>query len=242
MRIAILSDIHGNLTSLEAVLADVEAERPDQIVCLGDVALFGPQPGPVIERLQALDPPVVMGNGEEWLVGPGEPSQPDDEHARRIEAISFWCLEQLTAADLDYLRTFRPTVAVALGGDAGLLCFHGSPRSCRDVILSTTPDEELEPMLSGFDATLMAGGHTHAQMVRRYRGQTLINPGSVGLPIERLPSVDRNPPWAEYALVSWQNGSLGVELRRVPIDVNRVVEAALNSGMPHAEWWTKDWG
>jgi hypothetical protein len=75
-------------------------------------------------------------------------------------------------------------------------------------------------------------------MLRRYRGQIIINAGSVGLPIERT----RNPPWAEYALITAQDGALGIELRRVPIDVGRLIQVALSSGMPHSDWWAGDWG
>jgi diadenosine tetraphosphatase ApaH/serine/threonine PP2A family protein phosphatase len=110
------------------------------------------------------------------------------------------------------------------------------------VILAITPYDQLEPMVSGHNELILAGGHTHTQMLRRYRAQVVVNPGSVGLPVERLPASDRRPPWAEYAVINWQDGLLGVELRRVPLDVNDVIQAALQSDMPHAEWWAADWG
>jgi putative phosphoesterase len=242
MRVALISDIHGNALALEAVLASIEADRPDLVICLGDVAAFGPQPHQVIERLRALDFPTVMGNTDEWLLNPGVPTRPEDDRTRRIEDIGFWNVKQLTPADTAYLRTFRPMMRVALGGDASLLCYHGSPRNFRDIILPTTPEDDLETMLAGFNDPVLAGGHTHDPMIRRYRGQILVNAGSVGLPIERLATGDRNPPWAEYALVNWEDGRLGIELRRTPVDAQAVVQAALDSGMPHAEWWAKDWG
>jgi putative phosphoesterase len=241
MRIALISDIHGNLVALDAVLDDIESQRPEGLVCLGDVAVFGPQPHEVSQRLMRLDCPVVMGNTDEWLLNPGLPEQPDDQEARHHEEIAFWCLDQLLPTDLEFLRTFRPTIEISLEPDMSLLCFHGSPKSNRDVIVATTPDDQLEQLFSGYDMALLAGGHTHEQLLRRYRGQTIINPGSVGLPIERLPAADRNPPWAEYALISWQAGLLAIELRRVPIDVDEIVGAALRSGMPHAQWWSADW-
>jgi len=242
VRIAIISDVHGNLVALEAVLADLNAERVDQIVCLGDVATFGPRPREVITRLGALNCPVVMGNMDAWLLNP-RPHEVRDEDSQRITEIEFWSAHQLLPADLDYLRTFRPTVEITLGGDATLLCFHGSPQSNTDVIVSTTSEEELERLLSGFSATVMAGGHTHVQILRRHRDLVFINPGSVGLPFERARYADqvRNPPWAEYGLVSWEDGGLNIELRRVPFDVGMVIRAARDSGMPHLEWWVKNW-
>jgi putative phosphoesterase len=242
MRVAVISDIHGNLPAFEAALADILIQQVDQIVCLGDVAAGGPQPREVIARLRDLNCPVVMGNADEWLLNP-QPGEARDEDARRITAIELWGARQLASADLDYVRTFQATVEVQLGDGATLLCFHGSPRSNTDIIRATTPDKDLERMATGYDALVMAGGHTHAQMLRRYKDKIIINPGSVGMPYEAVPTTGqvRNPPWAECANVNWSDGRLAIDLRRVPFDAAAVVQVALASGMPHAEWWTGDW-
>ena len=243
MRIAILSDLHGNLAALEAVLADLDAEQVDHIVCLGDVAMGGPHPREVMARLKALNCPVVMGNTDAWLLNP-QPIRAWRGDSQRITEIGFWSAAQLALADLDYVHTFQPTVEVRLADHVGLLCFHGSPRSNADIIVSTTPDAELECMLTGYYAQVLAGGHTHTQMLRRYKDMIIVNPGSVGHTFEFTPGLPeaRIPPWTEYALVGWADDRLDVELRRVPIDVNALVRAALSSGMPHAEWWVENWG
>ncbi len=243
MRIALISDIHGNLVALETVLRDIDALRPDRIVCLGDVAFMGPQPREATQCLMALDCPVVMGNTDEWMLDPGVPEFPTDEQSRRNEDIGFWCLEQLSPTELDFLRTFKPVIREPLNSDtvAAILCFHGSPQDCREVILATTPDDQLEPMIMGHNDLILSGGHTHTQMVRRFRGQMIVNPGSVGLPSERSSTSSRNPPWTEYALVNWQNSVLSVEMRRVPLNINDVVQTAQQSGMPHAAHWAASW-
>jgi predicted phosphodiesterase len=242
MRIAIIADIHANRVALDAVLADIAALQPKQIVCLGDVAATGPQPRQVVERLRALACPVVMGNADAWLLDP-LPSEADDEDTRRVEAIDRWCAEQLAPADLAYLRTFQPTVELPLGTGATLLCCHGSPLSNTGIIRATTPDDELERMLGGQRATVLAGGHTHTQMLRRHRDMIVLNPGSVGLPFEQNPATGgtRNPPWAEYGIVDWADGKLSIELRRVPFEVAEIVRAARAGDMPHAQWWASDW-
>jgi putative phosphoesterase len=242
MRTAIISDIHGNLLALDAVLADLDAADSDQIVCLGDVAAFGPQPGGVLARLRTVGCPVVMGNTDDWLLNP-QPHELRDDDSQRVTEVELWSAQQLSPADLEQVRTFRPTLELSLGGDTALLCFHGSPQSKTDVILSTTPDAELERMLAGSRATIMAGGHSHTQMLRRIGNVTLLNPGSVGLPHERDLVTDkvRHPAWAEYAIVSWENQSLTIQFRRVPFDARALVQVALGSGMPHAEWWVRDW-
>lgn len=124
-----------------------------------------------------------------------------------------------------------------------LLCCHGSPRSNTDLIRATTPDAELAPMLGDTAAVVVAGGHTHQQMLRRVYDKVIVNGGSVGLPFERqLPSNKKVvPPRAEYAIISSDHGRLNIDLRRVPIDLAALRAATLASDMPHARWWMKYW-
>ncbi|MCI0397471.1 MAG: metallophosphatase family protein [Chloroflexi bacterium] len=241
MVVAILSDIHGNLPALEAALGALAAERVDQVVCLGDVAAFGPQPREALGRLREVGCPVVMGNTDAWLLDP-QPHPPRDENSQRVTEIELWAAGQLTAEDQAYIRTFQATIELSLGEGASLLAFHGSPRSYNEVIRATTPDEELAAMLAGREATVLAGGHTHTPLVRRLGRALVINPGSVGLPWqESSPGQIINAAWAEFAVVRWEKGALGVSLRRVPYELGELVAAARASGMPHLEWWLKDW-
>ena len=83
MRLAIISDIHGNLVALQTVLADIETARVDQIVCLGDVAANGAQPRDVIEKMRALGCPMVRGNTDEWFLAP-QTFDPNSEKDRRL--------------------------------------------------------------------------------------------------------------------------------------------------------------
>lgn len=240
MRTALLSDIHGNLVALDAVLSDLESAAPDAILCLGDVIVTGPQPRQVLDRLRELNWPTVMGNTDAWILDP-QPWNTNDEDARRLEAIEYWGVSLLVGEDRAFIRTFQPTLTLELGGGLNLLCYHGSPKSNLDYIGPTTPDEELEVKLAGHREALMAGGHTHQQMLRRYQSSLLLNPGSVGMPYETAAGETRNPPWAEYALVTNKAGQLQVEFRRIPFDLDQLVEAVKQSGMPHADWWLGDW-
>jgi len=284
MRLALISDIHGNLTALEAVLADMALARPDRVICLGDVALDGPQPHQTLARLRSLGYPTIMGNTDDRLIqraarlaakaewsqrqaphepaasaDPGEPEPPAElDDKQREKQVKNWTAGQLTADDLAYLASFVPTLEVALGAGQTLFCCHGSPLSYTDRIEATTPNTTLAPWLAEAEArgeTLVASGHTHIQMLRRYHRMTLLNPGSVGMPIfEATTGQFRLLPWAEYALITTgdagsganggrhpEGGALHIELRRVLYDTGAVVAAYLASGMPHAEWMAADW-
>ncbi len=241
MRIALIADTHGNLVALEAVLADIERAEIDTIVCLGDVVASGPKPREVLHLMRECASAVVSGNTDAFMLDLRQ--TPDaDETTLRWETIDRWCAAQLTPDDLDYMRTFQPTVELTLEGGARLVCFHGSPRSYHDRIIATTTDADLDPMFDGIDAAVLAGGHTHQQLVRRYRGSILLNPGSVGMAYQATSDGGGiNPPWAEYAIVQSTDTRLSVDLRRVPIERDPVARALLDSGMPYAEWLAEGW-
>jgi putative phosphoesterase len=231
VRTALIADIHGNVVALRAVLEDLRS-RADRIVCLGDVAATGPQPAEAVEAVAELGCSVVMGNTDEWLLDPADEAIEDDD-TRRIAEIDLWAREQLTGDHLAELQRYQPRIELD-----GLVCYHGSPRSNTEAILSTTPDPELAQMVAGYERRVMAGGHTHVAMLRRFRESLVINPGSVGMPFEQTaPERFRNPPWAEYAVVDGAE----VDFRRVAVDVGAITEAARSSGMPNAGWWVKDW-
>ncbi len=245
MRIALIADIHGNLVAFNTILDDIAHEGVDRIVCLGDVAAFGPQPEEVVARLREIGCPVVMGDADTTLLTPEAPAA--DELFRHLQEIDTWALARLSPTDRAYIAAFQSTLSIPLDGDHGdasLLCYHGSPLSFKDPIRSTTSDDELARMLAGFDAHIYAGGHTHIQLLRRYGTALVLNPGSVGLAYDRTPAPGvsvRNPPWGEYGILSVAGSSLSVDLRRVPFDVAAFKRAAREKEMPYAEWWCAEW-
>jgi len=243
MRLALISDIHGNFLALETVLAAIAQRNVDTILCLGDVAAGGPQAVEVIERLQQLGCPVVMGNTDAKLLTI-QPRQHENQFSQNAHDIDVWCAQQLTDVHKAYIQTFQPTLTHALPNGRVLLAYHGSPRSFREILLPTTPDEVLKEAFAGFHADIMVGGHTHMQMFRRYKDILVLNPGSVGASIDRvfapLENV-RNAPWAEYAILDTTYNDLHVELFRAPFDIEKFIAATLASGMPHAEWSAGEW-
>ena len=244
MRIGLIADIHGNLAALERVLADLEREPVDLLLCLGDVAALGPQPSEVIARLREAECPSVLGNTDAWLLR-GPPIDSASPAGTAMSEIARWCAGALSARDWEYLRSCPPVMEQDLGEGRGLLCFHGSPHSFDEVISATTPDDALSGMLSGHKASVFAGGHTHVQLLRRHGDAHVVNPGSVGLPgvgpgTPDLP-INRRVGWAEYAVLDVGGGRFGVDLRRVPVDLEQMLRAARASGMPHLGWWAGKW-
>jgi putative phosphoesterase len=234
-RVALISDIHGNAVSLDAVLADLAHRRVDRVVCLGDLAAGGPQPREVIMRLGEVGCAAVRGNADGWLLDGLPPGRSDA--TRRLGDIVQWTRRLLAPDERAYLAALPPTLRLRIG-DWTLLCFHGSPRSDVDALLAETPAAALELLLAGTPAANgFACGHTHLQFFRPHRSRVLLNPGSVGLPLGSLAPTERGwplPAWAEYALIEVVGGEVEVIFRRVPVDIGPLATAT--EAMPHATW------
>ena len=179
-RIAVIADVHGNAPALEAVLAELENERPDVIVVAGDVA-GGPHQDEVLDRLMGLERArFVRGNVDRVVVQAFEehwPFDPDERSpARKAGA---WAAERLSREQRDFLAAFEDTVAI---GDV-LVC-HGTPRSDDELVTSLTPEDDLRDVLAGVEQRLVACGHTHVQYDRTVGETRIVNAGSVGMPFE----------------------------------------------------------
>jgi putative phosphoesterase len=232
-RLALISDIHGNAVALDAVLADLAGHEVDEIICLGDVAAGGPQPREVIARLLELRCQVVRGNAEGWLLD-GLPTGSSGE-TRRLGEVVEWARAQLAPGELDYLAAM-PSRLRATADGVSFFCFHGSPRSNIESLLATTPEAALDEALAGTPAvSVLAGGHTHLQLLRPHRQGLLVNPGSVGLPLGAVGASEPPlPTWAEYVVVEVSDGDVEIVFRRVPVDADAL--AAATEAMPHVTW------
>ncbi len=232
MRIALISDIHGNLAALEAVTADLRRRGVDTVVNLGD-SLSGPLLP--LETAQFL-----MAEGWLSLAGNHERQLLVDDPARRGAADEF-ARARLTAAELAWVAALKPHAQ--LTPDV-LLC-HGTPSSDviyfletlddNGVVRAATPDE-VESRLGAQASSLIACGHTHiARVVGTKKGQRIVNPGSVGLqaysdthPVPHR--VENGSPDARYAIVEARRSGWCVELMCVPYDHKAMADVASRNG------------
>lgn len=239
MRIAVISDMHGNDLAFEAVEKDLQGRRVDQIVCLGDAIQGGPQPAGVVQRLRRLGCPVVMGNADAWLLTGTETADEGipEERLKKMGEIRLWSLSKLTDDDRTFISEFQPAITIPLEDDLKLRCFHGSPTSFDDVILPDAPREVFEKLLGAYADQILTGGHTHAQQIRRNGDLFFFNPGSVGFAYSHYQPDGQflADPWAEYAILNIENGQTSLEFRRVPFDVQELIRIYRESGRPFAD-------
>jgi putative phosphoesterase len=229
LRVALFSDVHGNGVAFRAMLDDLSRQKVDQVVCLGDHAQGGPEPAQTLELLRERGWPAVMGNSDHFLLtfdfGEEAVTEAQIENAK-------WAQSQLSDD-----RGFPPTVELG-----NVLAFHATPRSREEIVGPWMEEEEFRAPFDGLDAAVFAGGHTHQQWSRRMGNAYYVNPGSVGLPIDRHQTSEppRADVQAEYAILTL-DGSVGIEFRRVPFDVDELLRSIESSGMPHPEDAAKYW-
>jgi predicted phosphodiesterase len=222
------------------VIADLERDPVEQVVCLGDTLQGGCQPGAVLGLLRRLDCPTVLGNADAFILDPDAGAEIPTE--RQLD-VREWTREELGDVGLSYIETFRPTLDVPLGNGRTALAFHGSPASYDDVLLPHLDEDEFRRLLGPARADVLTGGHTHLQWLRRYGRSRFVNPGSVGLSYDHVQPEDdiRIDAFAAYARVTVDEDRIEIAFHRVPFDRDAVLEAIASSGIPHAESLRDQW-
>ena len=242
MRIAFISDIHGNFTALQAVLDDIKKQNVDQIICLGDTVSLGPQPREVLDMLRELKCVNIRGNHDAAILEPDQAAF--YEITEYLAPDLHWCRERLTNHDYDFIKSFKNTHEVLFENGIQLLAFHGSPLSTTHLIKATTDSNLLDEYFAGQTAKVLIGGHSHIQMQRRYGDKLILNSGSVGNAFVFAYSPGRPPsllPWAEYAILEQSNNTFHVDLRRVYFDIPKLVKLIKESDLPGKEWWLRQY-
>jgi putative phosphoesterase len=219
VKLAIVSDIHGNLAALEAVLEDLREVKPDLVVHGGDLVFNGPHPAECVDRIRELGWPGVMGNTDEalWTMPPTL-----SENTVRIFGVIAGATTSLLGAErVAWLKTlpleWRDGERVAL--------VHGVPGDTWKIVQPDASDAEIREIYGPLDAELVVYGHIHRPFVRNVSDFTLANSGSVGMPFDG----DRR---AAYLLV--EDGR--PEIRRVGYNVRRYVADLERSGYPTSRW------
>ena len=229
MRIAVVSDIHGNLTAFEAVLADLRRVSPDLVLHGGDLAHGGASPAEIVDRVRDLGWQGVIGNTDEMLAFP-ECLEGFACQLPHLQAL-FSVIRDTAAATREVLGEERLSW---LGGlprsqiRGSMALVHASPESLWRAPAPEASDGELESTYAPLGQPLAVYAHIHRSYVREVAGLTVANTGSVSL------SYDGDPR-AAYLLLD----NLQPEIRRVAYDVEREIQALAASGLPHADWTSK---
>jgi putative phosphoesterase len=229
--IAIFADIHGNSVALRAVLADIANQRNiGQLICLGDLAVYGPDPASVLSILRQYDILYVCGNTDRYLVQNLYPENTTGQDWQTKLLASFpWTASKLGEADMQFLARLPAQFRLPLDENHTIMAVHGSPASDEDNLLADTPEAEIVGLFGDAAYDLLLCAHTHIPLDRTIAGRRVLNPGSVGIPFD-------GDPQASYALVHPQPaGGYHIEIRRINYDIEKVVGRLVEADHPAAE-------
>lgn len=236
MRLAVLSDIHGNLNALQAVLTDLEAKGgADLTWVLGDLAAFGPHPAVCIQTVREIkDAKVIQGNTDRYIVTGQRHKMPQvtEENwstraaeTRERDVTFTWALERLGWEDLKYLQELGTDLWHEVEDYGWVIGFHAAPGDDEGYLLPDTPDHDIRDALLDREGRLALGGHTHRAMNRDVGNWRMVNPGSIGFPFD-------GDPRAAYAVLTFEAGTVKVDLRRVPYDIEATIKALAEDNFP----------
>ncbi len=213
MKVAVISDIHGNLQALEAVLDDIKEQGCEHIFCLGDLALAGPQPKETLDFVMNQENwTIIQGNTDRMIAnyGPEVVEFLNAQYPVMANAIAS-DVQDLDDTYRAYLANLPPQLSIEIE-DCKVLLVHGSPRSNMEDILPQMPLDAIEEMIYATEEKLILCGHTHIPCgYQTNTNQTVVNVGSVGRPMTEDPK-------ACYIVANFEEGSFEIKHRFVTYD------------------------
>jgi putative phosphoesterase len=225
--VAVITDIHGNLAALEAVLEWIDSEGIERIYCGGDLVGYGAYPNEVCALIEERQIPTIYGNYDYAIA-----RDLDDcgcayvtEHDRELgEQSVAWTLENTDAPAKDFMRTLPFDLRFDVGATSVHLV-HGSPRKVNEYLFEEKPASLYERLAGAEDADALVFGHTHKPWVHEYGGVLFINCGSVGKPKD-------GDPRAGFAVLANAGGRLDVTIQRVDYDAEQAARDVAAAGLP----------
>ncbi|MCV9885982.1 metallophosphoesterase family protein [Metabacillus halosaccharovorans] len=228
MKIAFISDIHGNAVALEAVLEDLKKKNIEKICILGDICYRGPEPKRSLELIQSLQAEVIKGNADEWVVRGVRQGEVPDGALEMMNKEREWIISNLESTDIGYLSQL-PTELHLNEHGIEIFAFHATPTSLFEVIPQNAEDCLLhEKVLSKKDATIYLYAHIHKPYIRYINGRVIMNIGSVGLPFDGVTK-------ASYGIITIDESGFSTSIERVGYDIEKVMKQYREAGYPNAD-------
>lgn len=212
MRIAVISDIHGNIYSLMRVLENIDSENVDSIVCLGDLVGYGPHPNEVVSLIRRRNILCIKGNYDASVV------DNDFTYIRETNTNSFslpWTVEELRTFNRYYLDNLPNSISLNIQ-NKDILFVHGSPRKINEYV--TENYSEMEEVIKSANCDILVCAHTHIPYYKEINGKFIVNCGSVGKPKNGTPN-------ATYAILEIENKKMPkVTIKSVEYEFTRTMK------------------
>ncbi|KAB7708182.1 YfcE family phosphodiesterase [Bacillus aerolatus] len=230
MKLAFISDIHGNAIALDAVRQDIKEKNVDKIFVLGDISFRGPEPKRALDLVRALKCEVIKGNADEWVVRGLREGEVPDQALEVMTKERDWTYSQLDDESIEYLRNLPLELTVEVR-NIKIHAFHATPNSLFEVVPPFESDSMMSEKLMINEADIYIYAHIHKPYIRYINGKCLINIGSVGLPFDGMNK-------SSYSLIDIRDGSFQTSIVRVDYDVKQVIHQFRESDYPNVELMT----
>jgi putative phosphoesterase len=218
MKIAVISDIHGNIMALDAVLEDIDTRDVEEVICLGDLVGYLPYPNEVVDLLRDEEMTFVLGNHDQKVIRRERLSKQDfmkmTPEELRTGASLAYMQYLLTKENREFLSWCPEQVTMKLEG-MSLLCVHGSPASISEYLYEDK--EKLAEVAASIEEDILLCGHTHIPYHMEVGGKHIINPGSVGKPKD-------GDGRATYTLMEIEDKKVKTEVIKVAYDMDALIE------------------
>ncbi|MCR2822002.1 metallophosphoesterase family protein [Lederbergia panacisoli] len=227
MKLAFLSDIHGNAIALDAVLQDIQAKNVDKIYVLGDICYRGPEPQRSLELVLSLNCDVIKGNADEWVVRGVRQGEVPYQALDMMNKERDWIYSQLDEKSIAYLEQLPMDLTIEEAG-MKIHAFHATPNSLFEIVPPFESDDLITNKLMVNEADLYIYAHIHKPYIRYINGKCVMNIGSVGLPFDGMKK-------SSYALIDITDNGFQASIVRVPFDTEKVMQQYNDSAYPNAE-------
>jgi putative phosphoesterase len=226
-RVAVITDIHGNLPALEAVLARIADLQITEIYCGGDLVGYGPWPNEVCALIEERELPAIYGNYD-YAIGRDQEDcgcAYKDPHDRELGELSIaWTLEHTNARSKEFMRALPFDLRFELA-DKRVRLVHGSPRKVNEYLFEDKPAKTFERIAAGADCDILVFGHTHKPWIREYGSTLFVNCGSVGKPRD-------GDPRGGFGVLEGDGERVRARIERFDYDAEFAASQVAESGLP----------
>lgn len=229
MKIAVLSDVHGNLSALESVLDDLKALNIQKVIILGDMIMKGPMPQEVLRLLRNSNLEIlswINGNTDLWIKEFNYNIKPADKDVENF-AYYKYAVDHIDNADISFINTLPERQSLIINNTA-ILCVHGTPKSIVEAIDNTVPANGIASALSGVIEDIVLSGHSHTSFIGECSGKKIFNVGSIGNMMDGDNRIS-------YGILDFSNEEVEMINRRLEYNVNKAIECAEARSLPYLD-------
>lgn len=223
MKLAVLSDIHGNLTAFNAVLNDINKLGINKCIIAGDHIVDCPQDNEVLEKIKSLNAYVIKGNREKYILDYHKGIHNEWSEYKQMAAV-VWAHNSMYADNIRYIDELPEQLNISLPKMDTIMVVHGSPFDISEKLFQGKYPERIEKALKGIKESFLICGHTHESWSKVAYNKLIVNPGSVGVPFNQN-------KFAEYAVLTWNDNQWIASHNHVEYDFKELEQIFVESGL-----------